>query len=153
MCRWTLPWLIIGLGIVLRLTQYVFNRSLWYDEANLALNIIDRSVLELFQPLDHDQGAPIGFLLLEMKNNFSSIILMRSASNSMPSRQKGQARICMISASDTIGRMVLRFTQTPNRGTAEPVNAYDRSRFGIRGHGTLLISLRQGKLAVPVLGN
>src|SRR5207244_2572945 len=74
-----------------------------------------------------------------MKNNFSSIILMRSANNSMPSRQKAQARICMISArsylksddrdttmpvsaSDTIGRMVLRFTQTPNRGTAEPQN-------------------------------
>ncbi len=65
MCLRTLPWLIIGLGIVLRLTQYVFNRSLWYDEANLASNIIDRSFLELFQPLDHDQGAPIGFLLLE----------------------------------------------------------------------------------------
>src|SRR6266545_427175 len=27
--------------------------------------------------------------------------------------------------------MVLRFTQTPNRGTAEPANAYDRSRFGV----------------------
>jgi 4-amino-4-deoxy-L-arabinose transferase-like glycosyltransferase len=65
MCRRMLPWLMIGMGIVLRLTQYVFNRSLWYDEANLALNILDRSVLGLFQPLDHDQGAPIGFLLLE----------------------------------------------------------------------------------------
>src|SRR5262245_65033312 len=60
-----LPWLIIGLGIFLRLAQYAFNRSLWYDEANLAANIIDRSMAGLLRPLDYDQGAPIGFLLLE----------------------------------------------------------------------------------------
>jgi hypothetical protein len=63
--RRALPWLVIGLGIFLRLAQYAFNRSLWYDEANLASNIIDRSMAGLLQPLDNDQGAPIGFLLLE----------------------------------------------------------------------------------------
>jgi hypothetical protein len=32
-----LPYLIIGLGIVVRATQYFANRSLWLDEAFLAL--------------------------------------------------------------------------------------------------------------------
>jgi 4-amino-4-deoxy-L-arabinose transferase-like glycosyltransferase len=65
LCCRTLPWLIIGLGFALRSAQYGFNRSLWYDEANLASNILNRSVPELLQPLDYDQGAPIGFLMLE----------------------------------------------------------------------------------------
>jgi len=60
-----LPWVIIGLGVVLRLVQYLFNRSLWFDESLLALNIIDRSFLGLLRLLDYNQGAPIGFLLLE----------------------------------------------------------------------------------------
>jgi len=57
--------MIICFGIVLRLRQYLFNRSLWLDEALLTLNIISRSFLELLQPLDYRQGAPIGFLFLE----------------------------------------------------------------------------------------
>lgn len=60
-----LPWIIICFGVILRLVQYLFNRSLWLDESFLALNIINRSFLELLQPLDYYQGAPIGFLMLE----------------------------------------------------------------------------------------
>ena len=60
-----LPWLIISFGVILRLVQYLFNRSLWLDESFLALNIIDRSFIELLQPLTYNQGAPIGFLMLE----------------------------------------------------------------------------------------
>jgi hypothetical protein len=56
---------IIFLGAVLRVRQYLTNRSLWYDEALLALNILHHPLREIFQPLEYHQGAPIGFLLLE----------------------------------------------------------------------------------------
>lgn len=60
-----LSWVIICFGIAVRLVQYFYNRSLWADEAVLALNIVNRSYLELLQPLDYDQGAPFGFLIVE----------------------------------------------------------------------------------------
>lgn len=60
-----LPWMMISVGSLLRLIQYCSNRSLWADEATLALNIVNRSFWELLQPLDYQQAAPIGFLLVE----------------------------------------------------------------------------------------
>jgi uncharacterized membrane protein len=61
----TLPWLIIGLGITLRAAQYLANRSLWFDESILALNILQRSFAQLLSPLNDEQVAPIGFLMAE----------------------------------------------------------------------------------------
>ncbi len=58
-------WLLIVLGIGLRLRQYIANRSFWVDEANLALNLINRNFGELTKPLDYEQGAPVGFLFIE----------------------------------------------------------------------------------------
>src|SRR6202047_2856257 len=58
-------WTIIFWGAILRLTQYLSNRSLWYDESTLAQSIINRSFSELLKPLDYNQGAPLGFLMLE----------------------------------------------------------------------------------------
>jgi len=56
---------IIMLGIVLRIAQFLFNRSLTEGEAPLALNILQRSYIELLQPLGHVQAAPVGFLMIE----------------------------------------------------------------------------------------
>jgi len=52
-------------GFLLRLRQYLVNRSLWLDEAMLANNILGRDFAGLFRPLDNDQGAPVGFLLVQ----------------------------------------------------------------------------------------
>ena len=57
--------LVIGIGIGIRVRFYLYNRSMYRDEAALALNIVQRPFGGLFKPLDNDQGAPIGFLLLE----------------------------------------------------------------------------------------
>jgi hypothetical protein len=58
-------WASLGAGVVLRVWQYLLNRSLWLDEAYLALNLTHRSFFGLLKPLDFDQGAPLGFLWLE----------------------------------------------------------------------------------------
>lgn len=62
--KW-LVWFVISVGIFLRVVQYLLDRSLWIDEAFVALNIINRSYAELLQPLDYNQGAPFGFLVIE----------------------------------------------------------------------------------------
>ena len=56
---------IMVAGIVLSTVQYIYNRSLWLDEARLALNIITKNSLELLAPLEYKQVAPILFLQLE----------------------------------------------------------------------------------------
>ncbi len=64
--RRTIACLVICvLGVFLRLWQYSANRSLWFDEALLALNIVHRPFALLLQPLDNNQGAPIAFLFSE----------------------------------------------------------------------------------------
>lgn len=60
-----LLWLVIGIGVALRCWHYLGNRSLWVDEARLALNIVHKTFPQLFQPLDDGQAAPIGFLVIE----------------------------------------------------------------------------------------
>ena len=58
-------WGIVLLGSLLRLRQYLLNRSMWGDEASLALNLVTRNFSELMQLLDYHQAAPIGFLFIE----------------------------------------------------------------------------------------
>ncbi|MBA4049875.1 MAG: hypothetical protein C0464_02585 [Cyanobacteria bacterium DS2.008] len=57
-------WLTAG-GILLRLMLYFANRPFWTDEAQLALNLINHSVVQLLGPLEYCQAAPVGFLLVE----------------------------------------------------------------------------------------
>lgn len=62
----SVAWIIIGFGIFLRLFHYIDNRSLWLEEAFLSYNFFHRNFSELLSPpLDYDQQAPIGFLLIE----------------------------------------------------------------------------------------
>ncbi|MDF2774413.1 MAG: hypothetical protein K0S86_3913, partial [Geminicoccaceae bacterium] len=59
-------WLgVVAIGVGLRVTQYAANRSLWVDEAMLALNIAARPATELLRPLDYAQSAPPLFLFGE----------------------------------------------------------------------------------------
>ena len=61
-----LLWLVVLLGVVVRVEQYAANRSFWLDESFLALNVIDRSMHRLLTaPLDFNQTAPAGFLFVE----------------------------------------------------------------------------------------
>ena len=58
-------WFLVAIGIILRLRQYLVNRSFSADEASLAYNLVTRTFSGLTQPLDYHQGAPIGFLFIE----------------------------------------------------------------------------------------
>jgi len=61
---WWLALLLLT-GSSLRVVPFLLDRSLWLDEAKLALNVVERSPAQLFRPLDYEQAAPVGFLLLE----------------------------------------------------------------------------------------
>jgi hypothetical protein len=54
---------LVLLGGGLRLAALLTDRCLWIDESMLALNLVSRSPAQLLEPLDHNQGAPVGFLL------------------------------------------------------------------------------------------
>lgn len=56
---------VLFVGVILPLIQFIYNRSIWLDEAYLSLNIINKSYFELFQPLEYLQIAPILFLIIE----------------------------------------------------------------------------------------
>lgn len=60
-----LPLVLVLLGAFVRLRQYAFGRSLWLDEAMLALSVVRRSPSDLLHPLLYGQAAPVGFLWSE----------------------------------------------------------------------------------------
>jgi len=55
---------ILLFGVVLRTAAYFADRSLWHDEANIALDVMNRSIPDLFGPSAlYEQTAPIGWLI------------------------------------------------------------------------------------------
>src|SRR6185437_12589368 len=63
---WTSPAaiaVIAFLGIALRGTAWLNDRNLGIDESMLSINLIERGPSRLLEPLDWNQGAPVGFLL------------------------------------------------------------------------------------------
>lgn len=61
-------WVLVLIGIALHLIEYGHNRSLWVDEAGVAITVIERPYSELLpssveQGTDYAQTAPTGFLL------------------------------------------------------------------------------------------
>lgn len=59
------PWLLLLFGAWVRVVPWIWNRSLWLDEAYLGVNLRFRSFGGLLGTLDHDQAAPVGFLFAE----------------------------------------------------------------------------------------
>lgn len=58
--------LVLAAGAALRVAQWWPAHALWLDELALARNIVNRGALSLVvDPIDYDQTAPRGFLLLE----------------------------------------------------------------------------------------
>lgn len=55
--------MLVGTGIAIRLAAYIHNRSLWVDEAMLAVNLLGRSYAGLLSRLDYRQVSPPLFLL------------------------------------------------------------------------------------------
>lgn len=56
--------IFVLIGVIIAAFSLIYNRSLWLDEAMLARNIVDKSFFQLLLPLDWNQVAPIGFLLV-----------------------------------------------------------------------------------------
>ncbi len=59
-------YVIIGMGIILRAAKYLPGWSMRGDELAVTINLINRSITSLVtKPLDLEQAAPMGFLVLE----------------------------------------------------------------------------------------
>lgn len=59
-----LPWVFVAIGVLLRTARYLSNQALEVSEAELALNVLSRTLGESLAPLQYDQAAPPGFVAL-----------------------------------------------------------------------------------------
>jgi hypothetical protein len=55
---------VLALGGILRLNRYLYNRSLFLDEAYIASNVLNRNLVQLTESLDYNQVAPLGWMAL-----------------------------------------------------------------------------------------
>lgn len=60
-----LSFVLILIGVVLRIVYYFVDTAFWRDEVYIALSVSERSYAQLMLPLDYYQSAPLGFLFLE----------------------------------------------------------------------------------------
>lgn len=58
-------WLVLAVGVLLRLVLFAQNRNLIIDEANIVRNLYERNFMQLLRPLDYEQYAPPVFLWVE----------------------------------------------------------------------------------------
>jgi hypothetical protein len=58
-------WLMVGLGVVLRILEYSDGRALYMDEVALINNLVGHAIFDFDTTLTEDQLAPPGFLALE----------------------------------------------------------------------------------------
>lgn len=65
--RWfaRVSWMLVGLGVLVRLVRFLVDYPIWHDEAFLAASLWDRSPAELANPLEYGQVAPWLFLVVE----------------------------------------------------------------------------------------
>lgn len=65
--RWSrrAAWAVVIVGLAVRLAHYLSDPSVWFDEASLMLNVLDKGYAELLGPLDHAGNGPPLFLWLE----------------------------------------------------------------------------------------
>ncbi len=57
-----LPWIIICIGIALRLIRYIYNPSIWFDESVYASDIISRDLIDFINPSpDYTTTSSYGF--------------------------------------------------------------------------------------------
>jgi hypothetical protein len=56
---------LLTFGGLLRVREYLADRSLWLDELAITRNIVNKSFAELLKPLSAAQSAPVGWLWLE----------------------------------------------------------------------------------------
>jgi hypothetical protein len=65
--RWfaRVSWMLVGLGILVRLVRFLVDYPIWHDEAFLAASLWDRGPAGLANPLEYGQVAPWMFLLVE----------------------------------------------------------------------------------------
>jgi hypothetical protein len=59
-------WILVGIGVLLRLLIFALHFPLWGDEAFVAVNFIGRGYRALLEPLDYGQICPLLFLWLEL---------------------------------------------------------------------------------------
>jgi hypothetical protein len=60
-----LAWLLVAIGVILRVWEYLEFRTLYMDEHCLLKNIVGKSIFEFQKVLEDDQMAPPGFLVIE----------------------------------------------------------------------------------------